>query len=94
MAEAPTQPDAPLQLDLGSVETLLGNLQFTFIVSPEGDAHIQVYATDPSAAGKGGVMLMLDARGYERLKAIVGGTDRVIDRMIAEGKIKRMVLPY
>jgi len=87
-------PDAPVQLDLGSVETLLGNLQFTFVVSPEGDAHIQVFATDPSAAGKGGVMLMLDARGYERLKAIVGGVDGVIDRMIAEGKIKRMVLPY
>jgi len=94
MSDAPPQPDAPLQLDLGSVETLLGNLQFTFVVSPEGDAHIQVYATDPSTAGRGGVMLMLDARGYERLKAIVGGADGVIDRMIAEGKIKRMVLPY
>jgi hypothetical protein len=86
--------DAPLQLDLGSVETLLGNLQFTFVVSAEGDAHIQLYATDPSSAGKGGVMLMLDAQSYERLKAIVRGTDKVIDRMIGEGKIKRMVLPY
>jgi hypothetical protein len=86
--------EAPLQLELGSVETLLGNLQFTFVVSPEGDAHIQLYATDPSTAGKGGVMLMLDARGYERLKEIVRGTDGVIDRMISEGKIRRMVLPY
>jgi hypothetical protein len=85
---------APLQLDLGAVETLLGNLQFTFVVSPEGDAHIQVYATDPSSAGKGGVMLMLDAQGFERLKAIVRGADGAIDRMIGEGKIKRMVLPY
>ena len=86
--------EAPLQLELGSVETLLGNLQFTFVVSPEGDAHIQLYATDPSTAGKGGVMLMLDARGFEQLKAIVKGTDGTIDRMIAERKIKRMVLPY
>ena len=86
--------DAPLQIDLGSVETLLGNLQFTFVVSAEGDAHIQLYATDASKAGSGGVVLMLDAQGYERLKAIVKGTDRVIDRMIGEGKIKRMVLPY
>jgi hypothetical protein len=92
--ETNTVQEAPFQLDLGSVETLLGNLQFTFVVSPEGDAHIQVYATDPSTAGKGGVILMLDARGYERLKAIVKGADGVIDRMIAEGKIKRMVLPY
>jgi hypothetical protein len=86
--------DAPLQLDLGAVETLLGNLQFTFVVSPEGDAHIQVYATNPSSAGKGGVVLMLDAQGYERLKAIVKDADGVIDRMIGEGRIKRMVLPY
>lgn len=86
--------DAPLQIDLGAVETLLGNLQFTFVVSPEGDAHIQVYAADPSSAGKGGVMLMLDAQGYERLKGIVRGADVAIDRMIREGRIKRMVLPY
>ena len=86
--------EAPLQIELGAVETLLGNLQFTFVVSGEGDAHIQVYASDPSSSGKGGVMLMLDAQGFERLKAIVKGTDGVIDRMIGEGKIKRMVLPY
>jgi len=86
--------DASLLVELGAVETLLGNLQFTFVVSAEGDAHIQVYAADPSSAGKGGVMLMLDAQGYERLKEIIKGTDGVIDRMIREGKIKRMVLPY
>jgi hypothetical protein len=86
--------ETPQQVDLGTVETLLGNLQFTFVVSPEGDAHIQVYAADPASAGKGGVMLMLDAQGYERLKAIVKGADGVIDRMIGEGKIRRMVLPY
>ena len=86
--------DAPLQIELGSVETLLGNLQFTFVVSAGGDAHIQVYASDPSSASKGGVMLMLDAGGFERLKSIVKGADGVIDRMIGEGRIKRMVLPY
>ena len=87
-------PQAPQQIELGAVETLLGNLQFTFVVSAEGDAHIQVYATDPSGPGKGGVMLMLDAQGFERLKAIVKGADGVIDRMIGEGRIRRMVLPY
>jgi hypothetical protein len=86
--------EAPLHVDLGTVETLLGHLQFTFVVSAEGDAHIQVYASDPSSAGKGGVMLMLDAQGYERLKEIVRGADTTADRMIREGKIKRMVLPY
>lgn len=86
--------DVPLQVELGAVETLLGNLRFTFVVSAEGDAHVQVYANDPSVAGKGGVMLMLDAQSYERLKEIIKGTDGVIDRMIREGKIKRMVLPY
>jgi hypothetical protein len=86
--------EAPLQVDLGAVETLLGSLQFTFVVSPEGDAHIQVYATDPSSASKGGVMLMLDAQSYERLKGIIRGADAVADRMIGEGRIKRMVMPY
>ena len=86
--------DAPVQIDLGSVETLIGNLQFIFVVSPEGDAHLQLYASDPSSAGKAGVSLMLDAGGYERLKAIIRGADGVIDRMISEGRIKRMVLPY
>jgi hypothetical protein len=47
--------DAPFQVDLGTVETLIGNLQFTFVVSEEGDAHLQVYAVNPSSAGKAGV---------------------------------------
>jgi hypothetical protein len=86
--------EAPLHIDLGTVETLLGHLQFTFVVSAEGDAHVQVYASDPSSPVKGGVMLMLDAQGFERLKGIIKGADGVIDRMIGEGKIRRMVLPY
>ena len=86
--------NAPTLIDLGTVETLLGNLQFTFVISPEGDAHIQVYAMDPSSSTKSGVMVMLDAQRYERLKEVVRGADAIIDRMIAEGRIKRMVLPY
>lgn len=88
------QDAPPEQLDLGAVETLLGKLEFTFVVSPEGDAHVQVYASDPASAAKGGVVIMLDAAGYERLKSIIKGADRAIDRMIAEGRIRRMVLPY
>ena len=87
-------PDAPLQIDLGAVETLIGNLRFTFVVSEEGDAYVQLDAGDPTNAGRGGAMLMLDANGYERLKAIIKGADDVIDRLIREGRIKRMVLPY
>ena len=37
---------------------------------------------------------LLKSKGFERLKAIVKGADGAIDRMIREGKIKRMVLPY
>lgn len=85
--------EAPVQIDLGSVETLLGNLQFTFVVNAEGDAHIQL-SVDSPGAGKGGTVLMLDAQAYERLKAVVRGADAVIDRMIAEGRIRRMVMPY
>lgn len=39
-------------------------------------------------------MLMLDAGGFERLKAVVRGADGTIDRLIREGRIKLMVLPY
>ncbi|HEX7957545.1 MAG TPA: hypothetical protein VF508_11415 [Pyrinomonadaceae bacterium] len=94
MQDTPSEKEAPLQVDLGTVETLIGNLQFTFVISPEGDAHIQLYAGDPAGVGQGRVLLMLDAQGFERLKAIVKGADREIDRMIREGRIKRMVLPY
>lgn len=86
--------DASLQVDLGSVETLIGNLRFTFVVSREGDAYLQVDAGNPSNAGQGSAMVMLDANGYEKLKAIIKGADGVIDRLISEGRIKRMALPY
>jgi len=86
--------DAPLQIELGTLETLIGNLQFTFVVSADGDGHLQLYATDPSRAGGAGVLLMLDAAGYERLKAVIRDADSTIDRMIGEGRIKRMVMPY
>jgi hypothetical protein len=83
--------DSPLQIALGKVETLIGELEFTFVVSGGGDAHVQVSA---AGAGEGSVLLMLDANGYEQLKAIIKNTDEVIDRMIRAGRIKRMVLPY
>ncbi|PYS79494.1 MAG: hypothetical protein DMF67_17490 [Acidobacteria bacterium] len=86
--------DAPLQINLGKVQTLIGELEFTFVVNPEGDAHLQVYATDPSKAGKAGVLVMLDGNGYEQLKAIIKNAEGVIERMIKERRIKRMVLPY
>jgi hypothetical protein len=85
---------APLQVELGTVETLLGNLRFTFVVNDEGDGHVQVYATDPSDLKKKDIVLMLDAGGYERLKTVIREADAVIDRMIRAGRIKKMVLPY
>ncbi|HJQ35385.1 MAG TPA: hypothetical protein VJ866_24750 [Pyrinomonadaceae bacterium] len=88
------QQNPPLHVDLGSIETLLGSLQFTFVVDASGDAHIQVSASGASGGTKSDVLLMLDAQGYERLRAIVRGTDGVIDRLIREGKVRRMALPY
>lgn len=83
-------PDAPLHVSLGKIETLIGELEFTFVVNEASDAHVQVSATN---AGKS-ALLMLDAGGYEQLKAIIRNADGVIDRMIREGRIKRVVLPY
>ena len=84
-------PDDPLQIALGKVETLIGELEFAFVVSEGDDAHVQVSAAN---AGKGSVLLMLDGNGYEQLKAIIRNADELIGRMIREGRIKRMVLPY
>ena len=84
----------PVHIDLGTVETLIGSVQFTFVVSAEGDAHVQVSASNPTGGGKGEVLVLLDGNGFERLKQIIRGADGVIDRMIREGRIKRMVLPY
>jgi hypothetical protein len=84
-------PNDPPNVALGKVETLIGELEFTFVVNEKGEAHLQVSATN---AGKGSAVLMLDANGYEQLKAIIRNADGVIDRMIREGRIKRMVLPY
>jgi len=89
--EDATKPTDTLQVALGKVETLIGALEFTFVVNEAGDAHVQVSATN---AGRGSALLLLDANGYEQLKAIISNADGVIDRMIRAGRIKRMVLPY
>jgi hypothetical protein len=88
------QQNPPLHVDLGSIETLLGSLQFTFVVDASGDAHIQVSASSAAGGTKGDVLMMLDAQGYESLRSIVRAADGVIDRLIREGKVRRMVLPY
>jgi hypothetical protein len=90
MRDKTTVPDVPLQIALGKDETLIGELEFTFIVNTSGDAHVQVSATN---VGKGSALLMLDANGYEQLKAIIKNADGMIDRIIGAGRIKRMVLP-
>lgn len=38
-------------------------------------------------------MVMLDANGYEQLKAIIKDADSVIDRLMRERRIERTVLP-
>lgn len=81
-------------MELGNVKTLIGNLDFTFVVNGGGDAHLQVYATDPSNAGKSGVLVMLDTNGYEQLKAIIKNADDMVDRMIRAQRINRMMQPY
>jgi hypothetical protein len=86
-----TKPTDPPHIALGKVETLIGELEFTFVVNDAGEAHVQVSATN---AGKGSAIVLLDANGYEQLRAIIRGADKTIDRMIREGRIKRMVLPY
>jgi hypothetical protein len=60
----------------------------------QGGWHLQAYATDPSDATRSGVVVMADANGYGRLKAIIENADEVIDHMIRARRIKRMVLHH
>jgi hypothetical protein len=87
-------PDSPLQIDVGTVETVIGNLRFSFVVNEEREAHVQVYATDPLSAEKRFVLVTLDADGYEQLKAVIRDTDDLIERMSRVERIKRMAQPY
>ena len=86
--------DASLQVNLGTVQSLSGRLSFSFIVRSNGDAHLQIYCSDPTDGRKSGVLLTLAESEYQTLKALVEKTDQTIKKLRAAGQMKKMVVSY
>jgi len=63
---------------IGSVSSICGKLNFTFVVHSSGNAHVQIYASDPSDARKSGVLITLGEDGYTKLKDIIVKIDNTI----------------
>jgi hypothetical protein len=86
--------EASLQVNLGSVQSICGKLSFSFIVRDNGDAHLQIYASDQSDGRKSGVLLSLDTAEYDKLKALIQRTDQTIGKLKAAGQMRRMLVSY
>ena len=86
--------DASLQVNLGSVQSLCGKLSFSFVVRTSGDAHLQIYGSDPSDGRKSGVLLTLDENEYQKLKVLIEKTDQTIEKLRAAGQMRTMLASY
>lgn len=80
--------DMSLQVNIGTVGSVCGQLKFAFVVHSSGVAHLQIYASDPSDGRKAGVLLTLDEEGYSDLKTLLQRTDETISRLRAIGQVQ------
>jgi hypothetical protein len=83
--------DASIEVKLGSVQSLCGKLSFAFIVRNSGDAHLQIYGSDPSDGRKAGILLTLNEGEYQKLKEMIEKTDRTIERLRDAGQMRTML---
>ena len=86
--------DASLQFNIGSVGSRFGQLKFSLVVSNDGNAHLQIYASDPSDLRISGVLLMLDEHGYRNLKQLIAKTGQAIERLRSSGQLLKMLVSY
>lgn len=63
--------DASLQFNLGSVGGRFGELKFSFIVFNNGNAHLQIWAHDPSDMRRSGILIQVAEYGYRTLKQLL-----------------------
>jgi hypothetical protein len=94
ISEAKQMNDASLQFNIGSVGSRYGQLKFSFVVSNDGNAYLQIYASDPSDLRISGVLLMLDEHGYGNLKQLIAKTDQSIERLRSSGQLLKMLVSY
>ncbi len=86
--------DASLQFNIGSAGSRYGQLKFSFVVMNDGNAHLQIYASDPSDLRIAGVLLMLDESGYRNLKELIAKTDQSIEKLQSSGQLLKMLVSY
>jgi hypothetical protein len=86
--------DMSLQVNLGAVDSVCSRLEFSFVVRNNGDAHLQVYASDTCDRRKSGVLLLLNEAEYRNLKALIEKTDQTIDKLRTAGQMRRMLVSY
>lgn len=86
--------DISLQFNLGSTGTQFGQLSFSFLVSNNGNAHLQIWASDPSNMRRAGVLLQIAEDGYRVLKELCAKTDEAITRLKSSGQMLSMSLSY
>jgi hypothetical protein len=86
--------DASLQFNLGSVGGKFGELRFSFIVFDNGNAHLQIWAYDPSDTRRSGVLLQVAEYGYRTLKQLLAKADETIAKLKASGQLQRMLVSY
>ncbi len=82
--------DLSLEVKLGSVEDIIGTLNFKLEVRANGESTINVYAFDPSDLRKSGVLLSLDENMYQKLKIVIEKTDATIEKLKASGQMLRL----
>jgi hypothetical protein len=86
--------DASLQFNLGSVGGRFGELKFSFIVFNNGNAHLQIWAHDPSDMRRSGVLIQVAEYGYRTLKQLLAKADETIEKLRASGQLLRMLVSY
>ncbi|MCA1567270.1 MAG: hypothetical protein LC803_16780 [Acidobacteria bacterium] len=83
-----------IQINIGTIRSVIGQLNFTFVVGSDGNGHLQVMATDPTNLRKAGVYLTLGAAEFEQLKRITTDTEDVVAKLQASRQMNRMLNPY
>ena len=86
--------DASLQFNLGSIGGRFGELKFSFIVFNNGNAHLQIWAHDPSDMRRSGVLIQVAEYGYRTLKQLLAKADETIEKLRASGQLLRMLVSY
>ncbi|QDV51786.1 hypothetical protein [Gimesia fumaroli] len=93
--ESANLEDMSLEVNIGSVQSNFGKLSFELTVHSSGDAHVRVYAFDPSDMRKSGVMLFLDEAGYSDLKNLFTKLENTILKLRNSNRMNnRMIVRF